>query len=469
MRTETLTDTKTEHIKTLIQNQRDYFASNATKSIKFRKQQLQKLKEAIDTNEEAFTKALHSDLRKHEFEAYATEIGFVMVELKKAIKQVDKWAKTRTVPTPLFHFNGNSYVKPEPYGSALIISPWNYPFQLLFAPLIGAMAAGNTVILKPSELAPATSAITAKVISETFAPEYLAVVEGAVPEAQALLDEKFDYIFFTGGTNVGRIVYQAAAKHLTPVTLELGGKSPCIVDRDTNINLSAKRIVWGKFVNAGQTCIAPDYVLVDKAVKDKLVAKMIEHIKKAYGDHAQSSEYYPRIINASHHQRLSAYLDTGNIVYGGTTDESDLYIEPTLVDGIKADDKVMQEEIFGPILPIIEYDNIKDAIDFVNEGSKPLAMYIFSKNNKNVDRVLEDTSAGGVTINDTLLHIANPHLPFGGVGESGIGAYHGQLSFDVFSHLKSVLNRTFLVDDPVRYAPYKLGVHWLRKLMDWTL
>lgn len=464
-----ISDNKVENIKTLIKNQRKFFATNKTKDISFRKEQLKKLKQAISDNEQAFMDALHKDLRKHEFEAYATEIGFILVELKKAINSVGKWAARRSVPTPLFHFNGKSYVQPEPYGCTLIISPWNYPFQLLFAPLIGAIAAGNCAILKPSEFAPATSAITSKIINELFPAEYITVIEGGIPESQALLEERFDYIFFTGGTNVGRIVYQAAAKHLTPVTLELGGKSPCIVDRDTNINLTAKRIVWGKFVNAGQTCIAPDYILVDKAVKAKLVAKMIEHLKKAYGDNPQASEYYPRIINDNHHSRLASYIKDGKVLHGGRTDADDLYIEPTLLEEVGEDAAVMTEEIFGPILPILEYDSIPDAIEFVAKRPKPLAMYIFSKNEKNIKRILDDTSAGGVTVNDTLLHIANPHLPFGGVGESGIGAYHGQLSFDVFSHLKSVLRRTFMVDDPVRYAPYKLNLNWLRKLMDWTL
>jgi aldehyde dehydrogenase (NAD+) len=460
---------ETSAIKTIVQKQRDYFNSGATKSVKFRKEQLTLLKNLVSTHEADFIEALKKDLRKHEFEAYATEIGFVLIELKKAISNVEKWAKPRTVPTPLFHFNGSSFVQPEPYGVTLLISPWNYPFQLLFAPLVGAMAAGNTAVLKPSEFAPATSAMIAKVISENFAPEYIACIEGGIPESKALLEEKFDYIFFTGGTNVGRIVYQEAAKHLTPVTLELGGKSPCIVDRDTNISLTAKRIVWGKFVNAGQTCIAPDYVLVDKSVKDQLVAKIIEYVKKSYGDDAQRSEHYPRIINQQHLKRVAAYIEDGDILFGGKVDESDNYIEPTLLENVSEDAKVMTDEIFGPILPIIEYDNLNEAIAFINKRPKPLALYIFSKDDKKVQKVLSETSAGGVTVNDTLLHIANPHLPFGGVGESGIGAYHGQLSFDVFSHMKSVLRRTFLVDDPVRYAPYKLKISWLRRLMDWTL
>lgn len=469
METSSITHDLSNKVKSILNEQRNFFASGATKSVKFRKEQLSKLKVAINKYESQFIEALHKDLRKHEFEAYATEIGFVLTEIKKTLANIDSWAKARVVPTPLFHFNGNSYILPEPYGVTLIISPWNYPFQLLFAPLVGALAAGNTAVVKPSELAPATSSLIAKVVAEIYPSEYVAVVEGGVQESQALLEEKYDYIFFTGGTNVGRIVYQAAAKHLTPVTLELGGKSPCIVDRDTNIALTAKRIAWGKFVNAGQTCIAPDYILVDKTVKEKLVAKMIECIKSSYGDDAQRSKYYPRVISQHHHKRLQNYLSDGDVLYGGRFDEEDLYVEPTLLDNVSADSNLMNDEIFGPILPIIEYENINDAIQFINNRPKPLALYIFSKDSKKVNKVLAETSAGGVTVNDTLLHIANPHLPFGGVGDSGIGAYHGQLSFDLFSHMKSVLNRTFLVDDPVRYAPYKLKISWLRKLMDWTL
>ncbi|MCH2046360.1 MAG: aldehyde dehydrogenase [Saprospiraceae bacterium] len=463
------TEADTAGIKDLIKAQRNYFSTGVTKDIAFRKQQMNKLKKLIEENEDRIVEALHKDLRKHEFEAYATEVGFVLVDLKKAISNVGKWAKPRKVGTPLFQFKAKSYVKPDPYGVTLVIAPWNYPFQLLFAPVVGAMSAGNTVVLKPSELAPHTSKLAAELINNNFDPEYMVVVEGGIPESQALLAERFDYIFFTGGTAVGKIVYQAAAKHLTPVTLELGGKSPCIIDKDTHLKYTAKRIVWGKFVNAGQTCIAPDYILVDRKIKDKVIEKFKHYIKSFYGDDPQQSEYLPRIINERHFDRLKSYLSEGNIISGGRTDRDDLYIEPTLIDGMSLDSPIMQEEIFGPILPIIAYDKLSDAINMINGKSKPLALYMFSKNNKKINRVLEETTAGGACINDTLMHIANPELPFGGVGDSGIGAYHGESSFELFSHLKSVLHRSFLIDDPVRYAPYKLGRGTIKKIMDWTL
>ncbi|MCP4441081.1 MAG: aldehyde dehydrogenase [Aureispira sp.] len=468
--TETI-ESRTEDIKNLIEKQRTFFASNVTKSVEFRKKQLIKLKELIEQYEEEIVDALYQDLRKHEFEAFATEIGIIMVELDKTISKINKWSTPRKVSTPLFHFKANSYIKPEPYGNTLIISPWNYPFQLLFAPLIGAMAAGNTAILKPSEYAPATSKIAAKIINDHFDPAYLALVEGGIPESQALLAEKFDYIFFTGGTSVGKIIYQAAAKHLTPVTLELGGKSPCIIDKDTHLNYTAKRIVWGKFVNAGQTCIAPDYILVDRNVKDQVIDKLKEYITKFYGEDAQASDSYPRIINHRHFDRLNGYIqaEQDHVIFGGKTDRDDKFIGPTLLEGIGLDVPVMKEEIFGPILPIIVYDNIEEAIDLIKSRSKPLALYMFSKNNAKIKKVLSETSAGGVTINDTLMHIANPALPFGGVGDSGIGGYHGQHSFDLFSHHKSVLHRSFLIEEPIRYAPYKLGRKWLKKIMDWAL
>jgi aldehyde dehydrogenase (NAD+) len=460
----------TDTIQQLLTQQRAFFASNASKNLDFRKKQLQKLKDIIENNEDAISKALHKDLRKHEFESYATEIGFVLKDLDKALANFNKWARPQAVSTPLFHFKAESYIQSEPYGNVLIIAPWNYPFQLLLAPLVGAMAAGNTAILKPSEFAVHTSALITKLINENFATEYLHVVAGGIAETQALLAEKFDYIFFTGGTNVGKIIYQAAAKHLTPVTLELGGKSPCIVDRDTHLQYTAKRIMWGKFVNAGQTCIAPDYILVDKKIKADLVAKFKECIKNFYTENPQKSPYYGRIINEKHFDRLNTYLSGGNILAGGQVDKNDLYIAPTLVDNIDLDHPIMQEEIFGPILPIVEYDHIQQAIDFIKARAKPLALYMFSSNQGRIDSVLKDTSAGGVTINDTLMHIANGSLPFGGVGDSGMGAYHGEHSFNLFSHKKSVLHRSFLVEEPVRYAPYnKIPKKWLKKLMDWTL
>jgi len=467
--TNTTSGVNKAQIQTIIKAQQDFFASGATKDLKFRKQQLLSLKKMMLENEDEILEALHKDLRKHEFEAYATEIGIVMVDIDKTISKLKKWAKPRKVKTPPFHYVGSSYIKPDPYGNVLIIAPWNYPVQLLLAPLVGAIAAGNTAIVKPSEYASHTSKVLTRLLNETFDAQYIKSIEGAVEETQLLLNEKFDFIFFTGSTKVGKIVYQAAAKHLTPVALELGGKSPCIIDTDIHLDYAAKRVIWGKFVNVGQTCVAPDYLLIDKKIKDAFVAKLKFYIHKFFGENPQESDSMGRIINELHFDRLASYLKDGDVVEGGQTDREDKYIAPTLLENVKMDSPVMQDEIFGPILPIIEYGNLKEAMDFIKARPKPLALYIFSKNNNKVERILEETSAGGVTINDTLMHLANGALPFGGVGDSGIGAYHGQHSFDLFSHLKSVLHRSFLVEEPVRYAPYKLKVGWLKKIMDWSL
>ncbi len=461
----TLVPSQTAYIAELVEKQRKYFAGNATKNVDFRIQQLKKLRELIIKNERVFLDALYKDLRKCDTEGYLTEIGFVLNDLDEAIAHTKKWAKPKSVPTPLFHAKASSHIQSEPYGNVLIIAPWNYPFQLLLAPMVGAMSAGNTVIAKPSEYAPHTAKAIADMIANNFSEEYIAIVEGAVPETQALLNEKFDYVFFTGSTEVGRIVYQAAAKHLTPVTLELGGKSPCIVDERIHIPYSAKRIMSGKLMNCGQTCIAPDYLLIHEKVKDDMVAEMKKQIEAFYTKNPQESEDYGRIINKKHFNRLKRLMDSGQVIYGGQTDEDDLYIAPTLLDDVAKDDPVMQEEIFGPILPILTYSRLEDAIQFINERSKPLALYMFSKTQKNIDKVMTETSAGGVSINDTLMHIANPNLPFGGVGDSGIGAYHGAASFDTFSHKKSILHKSFILDAPVRYAPYAKNEKLLRNML----
>ena len=463
--------TSAQYILDIIQHQRAYFATQATKSIEFRKTQLMKLFKLIEKHQEPLLEALYKDLRKHEFEAYSTELGLVLHDIKKTYKNVANWAKPREVKTPLFQMKANSYLCPEPYGNTLIVGPWNYPLQLVFMPLVGAIAAGNTAIIKPSEFAVSTSKLIANIINKNFDAKYIHVIEGAVEETQILLKEKFDYIFFTGSVGVGKIVYKAAAEHLTPVTLELGGKSPCIVDNDTHLTYTAKRLVWGKLTNVGQTCIAPDYVLVDRKIKDRLIAKIKECIIKSYGQNPQTSDSYGRIINEKHWERLVGYLkDGGEVVFGGTHDKDDLYIAPTLVDHVNINSSLMKDEIFGPILPIIAYDRIEEAIEYINKNAKPLALYVFSKNNKFVDKVLSQTSSGGVTVNDTLMHIVNDALPFGGVGDSGIGAYHGKHSFDTFSHIKPVLHRSFLIEEPIRYAPYnKLDKKWLKVIFDWTL
>ena len=458
-----------QSIKDVVQQQRSFFQSKKTIDISYRIEQLRKLKSLIEQYEDDFIQALHDDLRKNEFEAYATEIGFVLADINKTLNKLVKWAKPKRVHTPPFFYVASSYIVSEPYGNTLIISPWNYPFQLLLAPLVGALAAGNTAILKPSELAPATSVLVTKMINEHFPSSYIHVIEGAVEETKELLSYKFDYVFFTGSTRVGQIVYEAAAKHLTPVTLELGGKSPCIVDSETHLDYTAKRIVWGKFINMGQTCIAPDYILVNEEIKAAFIEKVAFYINKFYGEDPQQSDSLGRIINHSHFDRLVSYIHHGNVLVGGEYDRDEKYSAPTILDQVELDSPLMGEEIFGPILPIISYDKLGEAIDFINDKPKPLALYIFSTNNRTVDMLIKQTSSGGVAVNDTLMHIVNPNLPFGGVGDSGIGAYHGKSSFDLFSHKRSVLHRSFLIEEPIRYAPYKMKRSWLKKIMDWAL
>lgn len=449
----------------LINSQKQFFAAGQTKDIAFRLRQLQILKKAVAINENEILEALKKDLRKPEFEAYAGEVGLCLSEINFALKNTRLWAKPKKVPTPLMHFPARSVIYPEPYGVTLIISPWNYPFLLAISPLIGAISAGNCCIIKPSEFSIHTSGLLAKIISEYFSPEYIAVVEGGVKETQILLSEKFDYILFTGSTLVGKIVAQAAAKRLTPVTLELGGKSPCIVDQDTNIGITAKRIVWGKFFNAGQTCIAPDYLLVHKSVKDKLLAQIKKTIADFYGIEPVKSPYYARIINEKHFSRLSNLLSEGDIIIGGDINKDKLYIAPTVIDNVNWDHKIMADEIFGPILPVLEYGDLDDAVKAINEKPKPLALYFFSNNKANQEKILRETSSGGVCINDTMNHISSPFLPFGGVGASGTGAYHGKAGFDTFTHYKSVFKKPFALDMSIKYPPYKLPLKYLKKLM----
>lgn len=453
--------------KALIAAQRQYFNSKATLSYEFRMNQLKNLRQLIVDNERAILDALHADLRKSDFEGYGTEVGFCLGEIDHTIKHLKSWMRPKRVGTPLFHAIGSSHLYSDPYGVTLIISPWNYPFQLLIAPLIGAICAGNTAVLKPSELAPNTSKLTSELISKTFDSNYIAVVLGAIEESKALLDERFDYIFFTGGVEIGRYVYQCAAKYLTPVTLELGGKSPCIVDENINLEVASRRILWGKFTNAGQTCVAPDYLLVDSKIKEKLLAKMKIHLKEFFGDDPQLSPDYGRIINERHFDRINRLIDSNKVFVGGKSDKADLYISPTILENVLIEDAVMGQEIFGPVLPVITYNNINEAIDFVNKNEKPLAFYIFTESKTFSDKVLNETSGGGGCINDTLMHLGNANLPFGGVGESGIGAYHGASTFDTFSHKKSVHKKSTITDLKVRYAPYKNNLPILKKLMKW--
>ncbi|NJK67657.1 MAG: aldehyde dehydrogenase [Microcoleus sp. CSU_2_2] len=450
-------------INDIIQQQRQFFATGKTKDVDFRLEQLKKLKSAIESNQSRIVDAVKADLNRPEFEAYF-EIASI-AEVNYAIKNLKSWVKPRKVPTSIDQFPASARIFPEPLGVVLIIGPWNYPFQLMISPLVGAIAAGNCALLKPSEIASHTSEVVADMISKTFDPAYVAAVEGGVEISQQLLAEKFDHIFFTGGTKIGRIVMEAAAKHLTPVTLELGGKSPCIVDSDIQIEHTAKRIAWGKFINAGQTCIAPDYLLVDKKVKPDLMQAIKTSIQEFYGDDPQTSPDYSRIINQRQLERLSAFIKDGDILVGGKVKPEDRYIAPTVLDNVSWDAPVMQDEIFGPILPVLEYDNFGEAIAQINARPKPLALYLFSKDKEKQQRVLRETSSGGVCINDTVMQVGVATLPFGGVGESGIGSYHGKASFDTFSHYKSVLQKSFWLELQWRYAPYKGKLDLIKKVI----
>lgn len=443
---------ETPVIKDIVKKQRDFFRTGQTQCLDFRLAQLAALKQSILANQDDILAAVKADLNRPAFEGYF-EIA-ALAEIELATKQLKRWGKPQKVKTSIAQFPSSAYIQPEPLGVALIIGPWNYPFQLLMLPLVGAIAAGNCAILKPSELAPYTSKVIAKMIDQAFDPSYVAVVEGGAEVSQTLLAEKFDHIFFTGGTAIGRIVMEAAAKHLTPVTLELGGKSPCIVDADVNLATAAKRIAWGKFINAGQTCIAPDYLLVDRRIKDQLVEQLKQCIRDFYGEDPAQSESYCRIINQRHFYRLAKFLDHGTIVTGGQTDATQRYIAPTILENVTWDDAVMQDEIFGPILPVLAYDDLDEAIAQVNDRPKPLALYFFSNDKAKQNQVLQQTSSGGACVNDTVMQVGIESLPFGGVGESGMGAYHGKASFDTFSHKKSVLRKGLWFDLAWRYAPY---------------
>jgi len=455
--------TATPNVAQLLQAQRRFFATGQTRSLGFRLAQLKQLRGAVLKYQEDIVQAAVKDLGRPEFEGYV-EVG-IIGELDYIIKQLPKWVKPRKARLSLSQLPGAAWLQPEPLGSVLIIGPWNYPFQLIMSPLMGAMAAGNCAVLKPSELAPATSQVLAKLVQETFDPTYVALVEGGVETAQELLAEPFDHILFTGGGRVGKIVMQAAAEHLTPVTLELGGKSPCIVDAETNVEVTAKRIVWGKFLNAGQTCIAPDYLLVHEDIKADLVDALVSTIRASYGENAAQSPDFSRIVNERQVDRLVGLLGAGNILIGGDYDRSNRYIAPTLIDNISWDDPIMQEEIFGPILPILTYRRLEDAIQAINRRPKPLALYLFSHNKQHQQAVLEQTTSGTVGLNEVILQVAVWDLPFGGVGGSGMGAYHGKYSFDTFSNHKSVLKKPFWIDPNWRYAPYEGKLKLFKKVL----
>ncbi len=444
-----------EKIKDLVYNQRKFFHTNATRNVKFRMQALGKLKSSIEKYENEIAEALQKDLGKSSFESYMCETGLVLSEITYMQNHLYKFAKEKTVRTPLAQFHSRSFQKPSPYGVVLVMSPWNYPFLLTLDPLVDAIAAGNTVILKLSAYSPHMSELLSKIIKECFDERYVAVVTGGREENAYLLEEHFDYIFFTGSQNVGKQVMRKAADYLTPVTLELGGKSPCIVDKSANIKLSVKRIVFGKYLNCGQTCVAPDYIYCDRAVKDKFVKELKRQIQKQYGKNPLKNKTYGKIINEKHFERILKLIDGDKVVYGGKSDKDTLKIEPTILSNVTLADAVMQEEIFGPVLPILTYDHIDEVIRNINTMPKPLALYIFTENKKIARKVTSQCAFGGGCINDTIIHLATSEMPFGGFGESGMGGYHGKAGFDTFTHYKSIVDKKIWIDLPVRYQPYK--------------
>ncbi|TSB45236.1 aldehyde dehydrogenase [Alkalicoccobacillus porphyridii] len=448
----------------LRKKQKQYFYSGATRSLEFRLNQLSSLREIIKKKEDKILQALKQDLNKSKEEAFLTEIGVVYAEISLVEKSLQEWMAPEKVKSPASHTGSKSYVLYEPRGSILIIAPWNYPFQLAIAPLIGAIAAGNCSVIKPSELTPNTSAVIAEMMEETFPEEYIRVVEGAVETSSELLKEPFDYIFFTGSVAVGKIVMEAAAKHLTPFTLELGGKSPAVVHRDAKIDLAAKRIAWGKFLNAGQTCIAPDYVLVDEQVRDEFLEKLEKHINDLYKKPWQKG-HYPRIVSEKHFNRLTEFLNDGKVLIGGQSKQSELAISPTVLTDIDWDTPIMSEEIFGPLLPVLSYSTTAEAQMNIRERPNPLALYVFTESKEIESQFIDELSFGGGCVNDTIMHVANPHLPFGGAGPSGIGSYHGYESFLAFSHRKSIVKQSTSFDLPIRYKQGPVTKKLIRKLM----
>ena len=460
-------------VSQIVLRQREYFLTNETKSIDFRLKQLKKLKQSVEKYSDDIYEALWKDLHKCKEEAFLTELSIVINEINDHIKHLKKWAKPKKVKTPLYLMPSKSYVMYEPFGLALVIAPWNYPFHLMFAPLVGAISSGCCAVLKPSPYSQYTSEVMQMIIDDTFDKEYITMIQGHRDVNQALLAQKFDFIFYTGSPDMGRVVMEAASKNLTPVVLELGGKSPCIVDKGCNIDFAARRIVWGKTINAGQTCVAPDYMFVHKSVKKELIAKMIEYVEKFYGKDSQESDHYCRIINDKAYNRLVSYLDEGKIIYGGKCDTDERYIQFTLLDlGQQTTGNrqqswsmlgVMKDEIFGPILPVIEFDDIDVVRDFVVNRPKPLAFYYFGEDENAYD-LLGKTTSGGVCINDTILHVGNDHLPFGGVGESGMGKYHSQEGFLAFSNKRAVLKSSNKIDFAMKYPPYD-KIDLIKKLM----
>ena len=448
-------NTAIQDINGIINAQREFFASNATLDIKFRKEQLKKLQNAIKEWEKPLCEALWKDLHKSAEEAILTELSIVAGEVKNHIKHMRSWMRSHHVATPLKMMPSRSRVVSEPLGNALIIAPWNYPVQLLLNPLVGAISSGCTAILKPSPYVPNVSKVIEDMITATFDKRYIAVVQGNRIVNEALLENRFDVIFFTGSPQLGKLVMNAAAKNLTPVVLELGGKSPCIIDKDADIKVSAKRIAWGKTLNAGQTCIAPDYLLIHRSKIDQFISEFAKAIRELHGNDIKQSRHYVRLVNDKAFERVKGYMNDGRVVYGGNSDATERFIEPTLLADVPLTAPVMNEEIFGPILPMIPFDNPDEVITFVREREKPLALYYFG-NVKHAKEVIRLTSAGGSCINDVIMHIANENMPFGGVGNSGMGHYHGKLSFDAFSHQRSIVKTPTWLDLPFRYMPYRM-------------
>lgn len=453
------------NIATLVKKQQDFFSTQKTKDLSFRITNLKKLYSGIQKYENQIINALSNDFKKPPFETFTTEIYTVLEEIQYFIKHLPKLVKVKKVPTPWVQFLSTSRIYPEPYGICLVISPWNYPFQLAITPLVGALAAGNCVIVKPSEYTPHTNKVIQKLIEEIYPSSYVTIVHGDKEVVTKLLEQPLDYIFFTGGSNVGKKIATKAAQNLIPTTLELGGKSPCIVDLDAHLPTAAKRIIWGKFINAGQTCVAPDYILVHKKIKDQLLFHLCKYINKFYGSHPEYSPDYTRIINKYHFNRLINYIDKEKIYFGGQTQEEDLCINPTILHNITLQDSIMQEEIFGPILPVLTFEKLSDTIAIIQNNPKPLALYYFGENQKRMTYIKHRISFGGGCINDTIMHVASNRLPFGGVGYSGCGSYHGKASFDTFTHYKSILNKSTAIDIPFRYPPYKGKLRVIRKLI----
>ncbi|UYW00435.1 aldehyde dehydrogenase [Flavobacterium agricola] len=439
----------------ILAKQKSFFYSGGTQTYKQRMLQLQRLKSEIENREQAILDALQADFKKPAFEGYMTELAMVYLELKIHIKHLKKWMQTEKVRASLLNFPSSEYIQKQPYGSVLIIAPWNYPFLLCFQPLISAVAAGNVVLLKPSELTPKTAAVIQQIVQNVFDANWVQVVQGGVAEATEILKQKFDFIFFTGSPQVGKIVHQAAAQFLTPTVLELGGKSPCVITESANINVAVNRIVFGKFVNAGQTCVAPDFIWIHESKKDEFLHALTARIRSCYGENIQQSTDFPRIINNKNYQRLVNFLNCGTIYFGGQHDESDLYVEPTVLTDVSWNDEVMQQEIFGPILPVITYKNMDEVIQYNQNNEKPLAFYIFSTNKAEINRVLSQVQFGGGCTNDVLSHLVNNKLPLSGFGNSGMGNYHGKFGFNTFTHQRAYVSRANWLDISLKYAPYR--------------